>query len=181
MILIGLGANLPTIYGGPQDTLRAALSVMPAFGIDVTRVSSFYCTPAMAHDVQPPYVNAVAVVRSLLPAIELLEMLHRIEEQFGRVRKSRWAPRTLDIDLLDYEGQIVTDDGPRGADAGVGTLPLALPHPGIAERGFVLVPLVELVPEWRHPVTGQDSLALLSVLKAAQGDAALAGIERISA
>lgn len=181
MILIGLGANLPSLYGAPEDTLRAALSAMPSYGIDVSRVSSFYTTPAMAHDVQPNYVNAVALIRSSLPAIELLETLHRVEAQFGRVRNLRWGARTLDIDLLDYEGQIVTDDGPRGAEAGIGPLPLALPHPGISERGFVLVPLSELVPEWRHPVSGRDSKALLAGLKAAQGERALDDIIRLSA
>lgn len=179
MIMIGLGANLSTVYGGPADLLKAALSIMPAFGIEVRRVSSFYRTPAMARYVQPSYVNSVAVIETALPAPELLRALHRIEALFGRVRVVRWAARTLDLDLLDYHGQIVTARGPRGAEAGVGPLPLALPHPAIAERGFVLVPLQEIAPEWRHPVSGEGADRLIERLEAAQGKGATAEIRRI--
>lgn len=179
MILIGLGANLPTAEGSPRQTLDTALALMPAFGILVIRCSSFFSTPAMAHTVQPDYVNAVAVVASALPASELLAALHRIEAQFGRVRHTRWAARTLDLDLLDYEGQIVTASGPRGADAGAGPLPLALPHPGIEARGFVLVPLVDVAPDWVHPREGVSAKTLLARLIASEGLAATAEIRRI--
>lgn len=179
MILIGLGANLPTVEGGPRQTLEAALRLMPVFGISPIRCSPFFSTPALAHTVQPPYVNAVAVVASAMPARDLLAALHRIETQFGRVRRTRWAARTLDLDLLDYQGQIVTAQGPRGADAGIGPLPLALPHPGIEARGFVLVPLTEVAPNWVHPRSGVTASALLERLKAVEGPAAVAGIRRI--
>ncbi|MCE9648900.1 MAG: 2-amino-4-hydroxy-6-hydroxymethyldihydropteridine diphosphokinase [Parvibaculum sp.] len=179
MILIGLGANLPTVHGAPRATLEAALSVMPSFGITVRRRSSFYRTPAVAQYVQPPYVNAVAIVDTALPARELLAALHRVEAMFGRVRQVRWAARTLDLDLLDYQGQIVTAAGPRGPEAGAGPLPLALPHPGLASRGFVLVPLVEIAPEWRHPVLGEGAARLIERVKAAEGVAAIAEIKRI--
>mgnify|MGYP003646832682 CR=1 FL=1 len=179
MILIGLGANLPTVHGSPLMTLKAALTLMPAFGISPVRCSSFYRTPAIAHDVQPPYVNAVAVVAAALPAPDLLAALHRLEAQFGRVREMRWAPRSLDLDLLDHEGQIVTSATGGEGDASRLTLPLALPHPELDKRGFVLVPLAEVAPEWRHPVSGATATTLLERLKAAEGVAALAGIERI--
>lgn len=179
MILIGLGANLPTIEGSPRATLEAALALMPAFGISVLRRSSFYSTPAVAHDVQPPYVNAVAVVAAALPARDLLAGLHRLEAQFGRVRHVRWAPRTLDLDLLDYEGQIVTSVSGAEGDASGLTLPLALPHPGLDKRGFVLVPLEEVAPRWRHPLSGRTAGELLDRLKASEGPSAVAGIERI--
>jgi len=81
--------------------------------------------------------------------------------------------------LLDYDGQVVVDSGPRGLDAGAGPLPLALPHPGIPERGFVLVPLAEVAPEWRHPVMGESAAELLQRLKGAGDQASLAGINRI--
>ncbi len=179
MILIGLGANLPTVHGAPLKTLKAALALMPSFGISVLRCSSFYRTPAIAYDVQPPYVNAVAVVAAALPALDLLAALHRLEAQFGRVREVRWAPRSLDLDLLDHEGQIVTSPADEEGGESRLTLPLALPHPEIDKRGFVLVPLAEVAPEWRHPVSGATAATLLERLKAADGVAALAGIERI--
>ena len=179
MILIGLGANLPTAEGPPLVTLKRALALLPAFGVSVIRCSSFYRTPAIAHDVQPPYVNAVAVVAAALPAADLLAGLHRLETQFGRARHVRWAPRTLDLDLLDYEGQIVTSE--LGNDSAPTDLhfPLTLPHPRMDKRGFVLVPLAEVAPGWRHPVSGASAAALLDRLKAAEGVAALTGIERI--
>ncbi|HEY4345399.1 MAG TPA: 2-amino-4-hydroxy-6-hydroxymethyldihydropteridine diphosphokinase [Parvibaculum sp.] len=179
MILIGMGANLPTVFGEPRAMLETALSVMPSFGITVRRCSSFYRTPAIAHYVQPPYVNAVASIETALPAADLLQALHRIEALFGRVRLARWAARTLDLDLLDYQGQIVTARGPRGPEAGVGPLPMALPHPGVADRGFVLVPLMEIAPEWRHPVLGEGAARLIERVKAAQGLGAIAEIKRI--
>lgn len=179
MILIGLGANLPTVHGGPRATLEAALALMPAFGISVMRHSSYYRTPALTPYVQPYFVNSVAVVETALPAAALLEALHRIEGLFGRHRVARWAARTLDLDLLDYHGQIVHAAGPRGLEAGAGKLPLALPHPGIADRAFVLVPLAEVAPGWRHPVSGEGPRQLLQRLDAAQGGQARAGIRRI--
>lgn len=181
MILIGMGANLPTVYGEPRDTLKAAIAAMPAFGISIRKCSSFYLTPAMAEYVQPPYVNAVASIETALPAADLLAALHRVEAMFGRVREARWAPRTLDLDLLDYDGEVVVATGPRGPEAGPGVLPMALPHPGMAERGFVLVPLLEIAPEWRHPVLGEGAARLIEGVKAGQGAAAIAEIERLPA
>jgi len=95
---------------------------------------------------------------------------------FGRVRGERWAPRTLDLDLLDYRGVVVPPRGNRGGDSGAGPLPLALPHPGIAARAFVLWPLRDVAPHWRHPVTGLSVDRLIGAL----GAEAAQGIERIS-
>jgi 2-amino-4-hydroxy-6-hydroxymethyldihydropteridine diphosphokinase len=179
MIVIGLGANLPTVYGSSKTTIGAALALMPALGISVIRHSSYYRTPALTPYVQPDFVNNVAVVETAMPAAALLEALHRIEEQFGRYRVARWAARTLDLDLLDYGGQIVHAAGPRGPEAGPGKLPLALPHPGIAGRAFVLLPLAEVAPGWRDPVSGESARRLFQRLNAAQGGRAGAGIRRI--
>ncbi|MDR3499959.1 MAG: 2-amino-4-hydroxy-6-hydroxymethyldihydropteridine diphosphokinase [Parvibaculum sp.] len=179
MILIGMGANLPTVHGGPMATLEAAMTLMPALGISIVRRSAFYLTPPLTPYAQPDFVNNVVMVETALPAASLLDALHRIEDRFGRHRTARWAARTLDLDLLDYQGQIVHASGPRGVEAGPGVLPLALPHPGIAGRAFVLVPLAEVAPEWRDPVSGETAGRLLQRLVAAQGPAAMAGIRRI--
>lgn len=180
MILVGLGANLPTVHGGPAVTLASALEMMPAFGITVSRRSSFYRTPAIAPYAQPSFANAVVAVETALPARALLDQLHRIEALFGRVRRTRWGERTLDLDLLDYEGETIPSQGRHGLAAGPGLLPMSLPHPGIADRAFVLVPLLEIAPEWRHPVGGDGAEALLHRLVAEQGPGVLAGIERAS-
>ena len=166
---------MPTVHGGPARTLVAALALMPAFGIKVTQSAPFYRTPALSSYIQSDYVNSVAAIEAAVPPEALLEILHRIEAIFGRVRRERWAPRPLDLDLLDYRGMTIPAQGKRGSDAGTGKLPIALPHPGIAARGFVLLPLRDVAPRWRHPVTGESVERLIASL----GPGALAGIERL--
>ena len=173
IVLVALGGNLPTEHGPPRRTLEAALREMDAKGIRVVAVSRFYRTPPVSPHEQPDFVNAVAQVETDLGSAALLAVLHEIERLFGRERRLRWYERTLDLDLLDCRGEVVEAEGARGADAGIGPLPLALPHPGIAERGFVLVPLKDVAPDWCHPVTGKNVDALIEALP----PEALEGIE----
>ena len=151
MILIALGANLPSHAGAPASTLQRALGELERQGVKIARVSSFYETPAWPDPGQPAFVNAVAAIETRLQPVELLALLHGVETAFGRMRSAPNAPRSLDIDLLDYDGRVTTDG-------------LILPHPRIAERSFVLVPLVEVAPDWRHPVTGAAAAELLAGL-----------------
>jgi 2-amino-4-hydroxy-6-hydroxymethyldihydropteridine diphosphokinase len=151
VILVALGANLPSPAGAPAETLRAALALLEERGIKILSVSSFYETPAWPDPGQPAYVNAVAAVKTTLQPVELLTLLHGIETNFGRLRSAPNASRSLDIDLLDYEGRVVTDG-------------VTLPHPRMAERSFVLVPLAEIAPGWRHPVSGAGVAELLAGL-----------------
>lgn len=163
-ILIALGGNLPTVHGSPAATLRAALAMMPAFGIKVMASAPFHRTPALASYIQPDYVNSVAVIEAADPPEALLDKLHRLEALFGRVRRERWAPRPLDLDLLDFRGETIAPARPAGRDAAAGPLPLALPHPGISGRAFVLLPLRDVAPDWRHPVTGRSVGDLIAAL-----------------
>jgi len=149
--LIALGANLPSAAGPPAVTLDRALARLEALGVKILRRSSFYETPAWPDPSDPPFVNAVAAVETALQPVELLALLHGVETEFGRLRSALNAPRTLDIDLLDVDGRIVTEE-------------LTLPHPRIGARAFVLVPLTEVAPDWRHPVTGQGVTDLLAAL-----------------
>jgi 2-amino-4-hydroxy-6-hydroxymethyldihydropteridine diphosphokinase len=160
-IIIALGANLPGSCGGPLATLRAALGVMPTFGIRVVNVAPFYRTPALADYVQPDYVNSVAEIEAAEPPEALLQKLHRLEALFGRVRRERWAPRVVDIDLLDYRGLVTPG---RNGRSGVAGMPIALPHPGISGRGFVLIPLRDIAPDWRHPISGESVERLIAAL-----------------
>lgn len=155
-VLIALGGNLATASGGPRRTIEAALQIMPAFGLRVVRQAPLYLTQPLSKYIQNNYVNTAVEVEASLPPASLLAILHQIEDLFGRVRRDRWGPRTLDLDLLDYRGMIVPASGLRGPEAGIGPLPLALPHPGMAERAFVLLPLRDIAPGWRHPVTGES-------------------------
>lgn len=152
MILIALGANLPSQAGDPARTLQRALGELEGQGVKIARVSPFYETPAWPDPAQPNFVNAVAVLQTFLQPVELLALLHGVETALGRLRSAPNAPRTLDLDLLDYGGRIITEPG------------LTLPHPRLAERSFVLVPLRDVAPDWRHPITGRGVEDLLAGL-----------------
>ena len=155
MILIALGANLPSPAGAPQETLEAALCELAARGITIEMQSGFYRSPAWPDPADPPFVNAVAAVRTGLAPGPLLDVLHEVERQFGRVRGVPNSPRTLDLDLIDYDGRI--QQGP----------PI-LPHPRSETRAFVLVPLREVAPDWRHPVSGRSVSELIAALSGAE-------------
>ena len=143
---------MPSRAGSPAQTLRAALAALAAAGVEVLKVSSFIETAAWPDPADPPFTNAAASLRTSLQPVAVLELLHAIETEFGRVRSRKNAPRSLDLDLLAYRGVIL--DGPA----------LILPHPRLAERRFVLEPLAEIAPAWRHPVTGLTPGQLLAAL-----------------
>ena len=152
MILIALGGNLPSLAGQPADTLKRALGELERQGVEIREVSAFYETPAWPDPADPAFVNAVAAVKTSLQPVELLVLLHGVETDFGRLRSASNAPRTLDLDLLDYDGRVM--DEPQ----------LTLPHPRMTARSFVLVPLRDVAPGWRHPGTGQGLAELLAAL-----------------
>jgi 2-amino-4-hydroxy-6-hydroxymethyldihydropteridine diphosphokinase len=151
VILIALGSNLPSRAGNSSETLRAALDELAQNSVSPTQISAFYATPAWPDPADPSYVNAVACVETNLSPDALMARLHAVEQKFGRARGVRNAPRTLDLDLLDYNGRI--EGGPP-----------VLPHPRIETRGFVLVPLAEVAPSWKHPVSGRNVSTLIDAL-----------------
>jgi 2-amino-4-hydroxy-6-hydroxymethyldihydropteridine diphosphokinase len=151
VILIALGSNLPSNAGNSRETLHAALSELRKNGVVPLKVSEFYATQAWPDPSDPSYVNAVAQVETSLAPDALMARLHAVERKFGRARGARNAPRTLDLDLLDYEGRV--EGGPP-----------VLPHPRIEQRAFVLVPLADVAPTWKHPVSGRNVRALIDAL-----------------
>lgn len=154
IILLGLGANLEhPRYGGPVATLSAALAGLEGQGVTVARRSRWYRSPPVPASDQPWFVNAVAVLDTRAGPAALLALLHGVEAAFGRHRTLRNAPRAIDLDLLAY-GQRVSDPA---------AVP-ALPHPRMTERAFVLRPLAEVAPDWRHPATGARLQALIADL-----------------
>jgi 2-amino-4-hydroxy-6-hydroxymethyldihydropteridine diphosphokinase len=135
---IALGANIPSHAGPPQATLAAAAERLASLGHIVARSSLYSTAPVGFHD-QPRFVNAAVALESDRSPRELLEALLAVELNFGRNRKASPAngPRTLDLDLLFYGDLVLSDSG------------LEVPHPRLAERAFVLVPLNDIAPEFR--------------------------------
>lgn len=159
MGLIALGANLPIGQDGPEVTLGHAAAQLA----DVAKIqasSRLFATPAFPAGSGPDYVNAAICVRTTLDARALLAALHGIEERLGRQRAQRWGARVVDLDLLALGDQVCPDLGTYSKwqrlplDQQVNATPdqLILPHPRMQDRAFVLVPLAEICPDWRHPV-----------------------------
>lgn len=135
---IGLGANLD----GPAARLRWALVQLATLG-SLDAQSTLFRSAPMDSSEQPDFCNAVCILRTALAPVVLMQHLLAIEQAAGRIRKQKWGPRTLDLDLLHVEG--VASD----------TAELLLPHPGIASRNFVLVPWAQIAPELVVPGVGR--------------------------
>lgn len=154
-VFVGAGANLPhPSFASPRDTLQAALLELDRRGARVVRCSRWYRTAPVPASDQPWFVNVVAEIATSLSADDLLAMLHEIEDLFGRVRSVPNAARLIDLDLLDYYGKISAPGAGRAV----------LPHPRMAGRAFVLRPLADLAPRWRHPVSGATISDLMRAL-----------------
>lgn len=157
MILIGLGGNLASPrFGPPIRTLAAALAELEARGVEVAARSSWYRSEPVPRSDQPWFVNAVAALDTRRDATGLLGLMQSLEAQFGRSRSVPNAARTLDLDLLDHNGTLVE------------TRQLVLPHPRLHQRRFVLMPLAEIAPAWRHPRLGLGAAELLARLPASE-------------
>lgn len=158
--LIALGGNLPSSAGSPGETLRAALAALAEEGAELRAVSPFYATPCFPAGAGPDYVNAAAEIGVNGDARQVLDLLHRIEGRFGRERVQRWGRRTLDLDLIAQGQTVLPDIAGQGAwrdlalDDQMTRTPdeLVLPHPRVQDRAFVLIPLADIAPDWRHPI-----------------------------
>lgn len=151
LILIGVGGNLDSPrWGTPRDTLSAALGALEGEGIGLLARSAWYRSAPVPLSDQPWFLNAVVSAATELGPHDLLAVMQTIEARFGRVRTTPNAARVLDLDLLDHDGQQLTSRD------------LILPHPRLHRRRFVLAPIAEIAPGWRHPalrLTAQELLA----------------------
>jgi 2-amino-4-hydroxy-6-hydroxymethyldihydropteridine diphosphokinase len=159
MILVGIGANLPFSWPGggqaepPLLTCKAAVAALQSFSdLTVVGVSRWYRAPAVPPSEQPDYVNGVVGLRSGIDPAALLARLQAVERAFGRVRGAVNAARTLDLDILAMGGLLRDAPDP------------ILPHPRMHERGFVLLPLADVAPDWTHPRSGRSLSSLTADL-----------------
>lgn len=156
LIAVALGANLPGPHGDPVSTLAAARNAMRTNDIAIDAESSIWLTAPVPASDQPWYHNQVVTVRTPLSPYALLERLQAIEQDFGRVRTVRNAPRILDLDLIAY------------GDAVLDKPDLIVPHPRMQDRAFVLLPLREVAAGWRHPLLARSLDDLIALLPPGQ-------------
>ncbi len=160
--IIALGSNLPGGYISSVALIEGAISTLERSGSAVLARSSFWRSAAWPEPADPPFVNAIVIAKVTLPPLQLLRSLLAIEAHFGRRRPVLHAPRTLDLDLVAYGERIVSN------------VTLTLPHPRAHERGFVMGPLAELAPRWRHPVLGREAWDLAASASVGQDAAPFA-------
>ncbi|AWB49484.1 2-amino-4-hydroxy-6-hydroxymethyldihydropteridine diphosphokinase [Gemmobacter aquarius] len=178
-LLVALGANLPIGDQTALATLQRAAHALGSSGLTLN-FSTFYATPCFPQGAGPDYVNAAAAgpIPQGWDAARVLALLHRIEDDFGRKRDQRWGMRTLDLDLVAFGNSVLPDaatqtrwrDLDPEAQRSMAPDRLILPHPRLQDRAFVLVPLADVAPDWRHPLLGQTTLEMLAALPATDRD-----------
>src|SRR5262245_50859324 len=140
MILIALGANIPSRHGNPEATLDAAKYALVFRGVRILSFSRIWLSAPVPVSDQPLYRNAVASVETHMDPETLFRTLKAVEADFGRQHREKNGPRELDLDLLAYEDEVYTEGD------------LLIPHPRMHNRAFVMMPLCEIARDWVHPV-----------------------------
>lgn len=172
-IFVSVGANIPGAWGSPSATIVRCLKELERLGFKRLAVSSPYRTKPVGIRAQPDFMNMVIEMSCDRLPRDIIKAFKLLEHMAGRRGGPRNGPRALDLDLLAYRDWIVNWPTPRHRP------PLVLPHPFLAERAFVLVPLAEIAPHWRHPVTGETARRMLARLGGARHLARTGLIERL--
>ena len=160
-VLLAFGSNEAGVWGDPIAAIQRAFDELGRAGVWLPRTSRLAVSRPLGAVSQPDYINAVAVGKTTLDPEALLALAKRLEQEAGRLPGPRWGPRPLDIDILDFAGLALGWAGPHDP-----TRPahLVLPHPELHKRAFVLEPLIEVAPGWRHPVLGMTAEQMLAAL-----------------
>ena len=157
MIFLGLGSNLSSSFGDRFVNIKLAISYLEEYGINVIKKSSFYETPSYPNNQNPKFINAVIIVETIMPPIKLMSALILIEEKLERKRFKKNDPRTCDIDIIDYNSRILK--------LKFNNLEFTVPHKKLTLRNFVLFPLKEISPMWKHPKTKEIISDLVQTLR----------------
>ncbi|MEO0623597.1 MAG: 2-amino-4-hydroxy-6-hydroxymethyldihydropteridine diphosphokinase [Pseudomonadota bacterium] len=184
LALIALGANLPADGRAPANTLEQAIARLTDHpDIAVAETSPWYRTEAVPAGSGPDFVNGAAIFKTQLSPQQMLTQLHEVERALGRTRTVRWEPRVCDLDLIAV-GETILPDRPTAlswielsAELAMKASPdrLILPHPRMQDRSFVLVPLRDIAPDWRHPLLGLTVKEMCDRLPPAE----LSGIQKL--
>ncbi|OIQ45737.1 MAG: 2-amino-4-hydroxy-6-hydroxymethyldihydropteridine diphosphokinase [Roseobacter sp. MedPE-SW] len=170
--IISLGSNLPLGEMSPRQILQAATREVALLMGEQCQVSRFFQTPCFPAGAGPDYVNAALTVETDLEPEPFLQVLHSVEAKFARSRKQRWGMRTLDLDLISLGEKVFPDpavhkhwrDLPLEQQKMQTPEQLILPHPRLQDRAFVLVPVCDIYPDWRHPILGKTAAELCAAL-----------------
>jgi len=171
-VLIALGANLRGQKDSPLSQVRDAVAQLAAAGLRNVVPSRYFQTPCFPAGAGPDYVNAAVQCDSDKAPTQILKILHRIEAEAGRARDGRWVARVLDLDLIAVGSQVLPDPVTFRHWAELSLTQqaretpehLVLPHPRLQDRAFVLVPLLDVAPDWVHPVYGRDVRQMVAAL-----------------
>ena len=155
MIFLGIGSNLPSKFGNRLKNIILATSYLKQNNIEIVKQSSFYETFAYPNRSDPKFINIVISVKTKLPISELMLLLIKIEKKLERKRSKKNEPRTCDIDIIDYNGEVFNSE----------KLKITVPHKSMSSRNFVLYPLKEICPSWIHPLTKKNIDNLIKDLK----------------
>jgi len=158
MIFLGLGSNLPSSYGDRFANINLAISYLEVYGIQIINKSSFYETYSYPNKEYPKFINVVISIKTDLSIVDLMSLLLFVEERLERKRIKKNDPRTCDVDIIDYNNQVL--------DFKYKNLNLTVPHKKLIFRNFVLFPLQEISSKWKHPITKENISALIDKLSA---------------
>ncbi len=140
MIYLNIGSNLPSVNGDRKYNIKKAIQNLRALDMNLIEISSFYETPSYPNKSDPKFINICVKLESNLKPKNFLEKIKQIEIKLGRIRLKKNEPRTCDIDIIDYMGEIIKHKD------------LVIPHPKMHLRNFVIYPLKEIEPNWVHPI-----------------------------
>ena len=152
MIHLNIGSNLESQYGSKFDNISIALDLLIKSKIEINKISNFYETPSYPNKNFPKFINVGLSINYNNKYYDLLKTIKLIEKKLGRIKTKKNDPRIIDIDIIDFNGVIKKDNK------------LILPHPKCHLRNFVLFPILQIDPNWSHPIIGKNARFLINKL-----------------